>query len=81
MGNRTCNHPALVNAFGLTDEGLPDTPEKIGNVRAARVLHGDERGCSFCFPHGCETTNSRWDKDLRCWKRYRKTQYRSMTKA
>jgi hypothetical protein len=62
--------------FGQTVCGLPDTPVKISNVTIARIVHGDARGCSHCFPHGCETTNSKFNKNRRSWKHHRKTKYR-----
>ena len=69
----------LAKAFGVSDEGFPDLPARMSNVRMARLIHGEARGCSFCFPHGHEVSNSKWMKDLRCWKRYRGTQYRERT--
>lgn len=66
----------FVKAFGRTESGQEDSPAKIGSARASRIVHGDTTGCVYCFPHGIETYNNIWTKDLRCWKRYRKTQYR-----
>jgi hypothetical protein len=63
--------------FGTTEEGLPDTPRKISNVQLSRIEHGAERGCSFCFPHGSETTNSTARKKRRSWKHHRKTKFRT----
>ena len=48
MGRKS--RPALKRALGTTPEGLPDAPRKMSGVRIARILHGKERGCSFCFP-------------------------------
>ena len=48
----------LEAAFGVTEEGIIDVPKKISNVQIARIEHGEDRGCSFCFPHGIETSNS-----------------------
>ena len=31
------------HVFGANEEGLPDTPKKIGNVKVSRIVHGDER--------------------------------------
>ena len=51
---------------------------KISNVKCARIkVSGDPDYCPHCFPHCEETVNSKYDKDLKCWKRYRKTQYRA----
>lgn len=79
-GDSMTNNAILNKAFGKTAEGFPDLPQKIGSVQLARLLHGRQRGCSFCLPHGLETSNSKFNKDLRCWKRYRKTQYREAVK-
>lgn len=65
------------HVFGANDEGLPDTPKKIGSVKLSRIVHGEERGCSYCFPHGIETENSTRGKNRRSWKNNRKTKYRS----
>lgn len=69
---------ALIEVFGKTDGNLPDLPEKVGNVKVARVLHGDAMGCSWCFPHGFESGNATWNKNRRSWKHYRKHQYRDV---
>jgi hypothetical protein len=61
---------------GVTAEGLPDTPTKMSNVKLSRIVHGDARGCSRCFPHGGETVNSTVGKNRRSWKYHRKTRYR-----
>jgi len=62
--------------IGKTAEGLPDTPQKMSNVKLSRIVHGEERGCSRCFPHGIETDNSTVNKNRRSWKNHRKTKYR-----
>lgn len=59
----------LVEAFGNT------FPKKISGTMISRLLNCKYE-CSYCFPHGHETSNNKWTKDLKCWKRYRKTQYR-----
>ncbi len=64
----------FVDAFGLNEFGLIDFPVKISNVRVSRILHGDERGCGYCFPHGWETSNSTIANGQRSWKRFRKNQ-------
>lgn len=67
----------LRQAFGINKYGLIDFPKKISNVKVSRILHGDEMGCSWCFPHGYETANSKEIKFQRNWKKYRKTQYKN----
>lgn len=74
MGRQRCE--AVKNVWGMTDEGFPDTPTKISNVRLARIAHGGEQGCAFCFPHGSETRNSTRRKNRRSWKHHRPTRYR-----
>jgi hypothetical protein len=60
-----------VRWFGRT----PDTwPLRFANVRLARLDRAEGQMCTYCFPHGPETPNSRWHADLRCWKRYRRHQ-------
>jgi hypothetical protein len=71
------NQAVLSTAFGRNEWGLPDLPSRIGSIRVARLLHARERGgCSFCFPHGYETTNSTASKNGRSWKGHRVTRYR-----
>lgn len=62
--------------MGTTEEGWPDTPKKMSNVKLSRLVHGKERGCAWCFPHGLETNNSTRSKNRRSWKTSRTTQYR-----
>src|SRR4051794_5614754 len=70
------NRKALSEAYGPGDGGLPDIPAKVGNLRIARLLFARLRGgCSLCFPHGWETTNSNCSKKRRSWKLYRPKQY------
>ena len=67
---------ALRRAFGAA-EGFPEVPTKIGNVAISRLVNCRAAGgCSFCYPHGFETTNSRRVKNTRSWKHNRATQYR-----
>jgi len=70
------NEFRLIKAFGKNEYGFADLPEKISGVRISRIFIGEEMGCSFCFPHGFETINNRWDKVQRSWKSHRKTQYK-----
>jgi len=65
----------LIRAFGVNEYGFPDLPKKISGVKISRLLKGEEMGCSYCFPHGFETINSRYSKNQRNWKVQRKTQY------
>lgn len=55
-----------------------DLPVKFGNVRISRIVNGEDRGCSFCFPHGIETSNATWRKKKRSWKYQRRKQYRTV---
>lgn len=62
--------------FGTDEYGFEMIPAKISNIRVARIQFGDERGCSYCFPHGWETSNStRFTNAQRSWKKYRKAQF------
>ncbi|BEV06062.1 phosphate ABC transporter substrate-binding protein [Chryseobacterium gambrini] len=67
----------LKKSFGSNEFGLIDFPKKISNVQISRILYGDEMGCSWCFPHGFETINSKEIKFQRNWKKYRKTQWKT----
>ncbi|KNB61651.1 hypothetical protein [Chryseobacterium sp. Hurlbut01] len=64
-------------SFGINEYELIDFPKKISNVQISRILYGDEMGCSYCFPHGYETINSKEIKFQRNWKKYRKTQWKT----
>lgn len=67
----------LRKAFGLVDEGaFAAFPAKFSNVQVARVVFGNARGCSYCFPHGFETDNATILKRRYSWKYYRRTQWR-----
>ncbi|SIT02065.1 phosphate ABC transporter substrate-binding protein [Chryseobacterium gambrini] len=67
----------LKKFFGSNEFGLIDFPKKISNVQISRILYGDEMGCSYCFPHGFETINSKEIKFQKNWKKYRKTQWKT----
>ncbi|WP_336689938.1 MULTISPECIES: phosphate ABC transporter substrate-binding protein [unclassified Chryseobacterium] len=67
----------LKKSFGSNEFGLIDFPKKISNVQISRILYGNEMGCSYCFPHGFETINSKEIKFQRNWKKYRKTQWKT----
>ncbi|MCD1118531.1 phosphate ABC transporter substrate-binding protein [Chryseobacterium turcicum] len=67
---------SLRQAFGINECGLIDFPKKVSNVKVSRILYGNDMGCSWCFPHGFETINSKETKFQRNWKKYRKTQFK-----
>jgi hypothetical protein len=63
--------------FGAGDLGTTGGPGALGSRAAARIDHCRERGgCSWCFPHGPETTNSTQASSARTWKRRRQARYR-----
>lgn len=66
----------LGKTFGCDEFDLIDRPAKIGSRKLARILHAREQGgCTYCFPHGPETTNSTASKKRRSWKYHRKTRH------
>lgn len=70
------NRRSLVRAFGIDEYGQIELPPKISGTTISRLLKGEWMGCSYCFPHRWEVINAKWKKDLSCWKRYRKHQWR-----
>jgi hypothetical protein len=63
--------------FGLNEEGLVDFPKKTSNTKISRIKNSDKMGgCTYCFPHGIETINSKYSKFTRNWKKYRIKQYK-----
>lgn len=69
----------LKKAFGLNEIRIIDFPKKISNVKISRIYNTDKTGgCSFCFPHGIDTNNSKISKYRNNvnWKSYRKTQWK-----
>lgn len=66
----------LRKAFGVNEWGMTDFPVRFSNVRISRLHYGDQLGCSWCFPHGWETENSRESKVRRNWKDQRRTQWK-----
>ena len=66
----------LKKCFGVNEYGLEDLPKKISGTKISRILIGEYMGCSWCFPHGYEVINSKWDKVQRNWKKYRKSQWK-----
>ena len=67
------SHRAFARSFG---RDMQDWPTRFSNIKWERLRVGDTMGCSYCFPHGIETINGTRRKDFRCWKRYRKMQWR-----
>ena len=68
---------SLAEAFGEDEHGGPALPAKVGSRLVSRLIFCRARGgCSMCFPHGFETTNSSESKNRRSWKLYRKTRFR-----
>lgn len=67
----------LIKAFGMDDYYFANIIIKHSNVRISRIFNGQLMGCTFCFPHGYDNVNHRHTKDLKCWKRYRKHQWRN----
>ena len=68
---------SLRQAFGINEQGLIDFPKKISGVQVSRLQYGNDLGCSYCFPHGLEVLNAKETKFQRCWKKHRKTQWKS----
>ena len=66
----------LKDAFSANAYGFACFPNKISGTTIARLLYGDLRGCSWCFPHGWEVDNSTISNRQRNWKRFRKTQWK-----
>lgn len=69
----------LKEKFGVNPDApeFADLPTKVSGTTVSRILNCKHWSmCPECFPHGREVPNSKWFKDLSCWKRYRKTQYR-----
>ena len=70
------NESKLIKAFGKDEYGFAELPTKVSGVIISRLLVGEMMGCTFCFPHGQCTCNSRYDSVQRSWKTHRKTQYK-----
>ncbi|MDJ1466648.1 hypothetical protein QNI19_06850 [Cytophagaceae bacterium DM2B3-1] len=65
------------DAFGCDETGFIALPIKFSNVRISRIENCDDMGgCSFCFPHGFESTNAKESKYQRNWKKFRRTQWK-----
>jgi hypothetical protein len=67
----------LTKAFGCNEAGVADLPRKISGTKIARFVHGEEAGCTFCFPHGHEVVNNRYRKRQRAWKSQRRTKWKT----
>lgn len=70
------NFKKLKKALGKDEMGNIAFPIKMSNVQLSRIINGDKRGCSWCFPHGWETSNSTQNNNQRNWKKFRKTQWK-----
>lgn len=71
------NLKSLQQAFGLNENGMIDFPIKISNIKISRFINFKKQGgCDRCFPHGIDCNNNQYAKDIKYWKRYRKTQYK-----
>lgn len=66
----------LLKAFGSDEFGLADMPSKISGTFVSRIIINNDTGCSWCFPHGYETTNSRIKNNQRNWKTKRKNKWK-----
>jgi hypothetical protein len=66
----------VADAFGRNEFGIIDLPIKFSNVQMSRLLLGEIMGCSYCFPHGIETSNSTYSNKQRSWKKHRKTKWK-----
>ena len=63
--------------FGIDELGIIDVPRKFSNIRISRIQNFIERGgCPFCFPHGDETSNSKYGNLQKNWKKFRRTQWK-----
>ncbi|REC61185.1 phosphate ABC transporter substrate-binding protein [Chryseobacterium pennae] len=67
----------LKQTFGTNEYELIDFPKKISGVQISRLQYGNDLGCSYCFPHGLEVVNAKYTKFQRCWKKYRKAQWKN----
>ncbi|MCK8520444.1 phosphate ABC transporter substrate-binding protein [Aquimarina sp. D1M17] len=71
------NYKRLQKAFGANQYGFIDFPEKVSNIKISRIINYKKMGgCSYCFPHGYETSNATIYKNTRSWKKNRKKQWK-----
>jgi hypothetical protein len=68
----------LKKAFGLNELGIVNIPKKFSNVQFSRLIYC-KKECSYCFPHGWETSNSTLNNNQRNWKKFRKTRWKDKT--
>ncbi len=67
----------MSSPFSIDEYGFEEIPIKFSNVQLSRIQNGGEMGCSYCFPHGMDTVNSRWKNRQRSWKSYRHTKWKA----
>ncbi len=67
----------LLKAFGKNEFELADLPSTVSGVFISRIIINTDTGCSWCFPHGYETSNSHQTNNQRNWKRKRKQKWKS----
>lgn len=66
--------------FGTNELGHINFPTKFSNIKVSRIRNCDKMGgCSICFPHGFETTNSKDRNAQRNWKKFRKHQWKEIS--
>ncbi len=71
------HYKKLKKAFGLNQSGFVDFPSKFSNTKISRIQNSDNRGgCTWCFPHGIDTSNSKISKLTKNWKSYRSFQWK-----
>ena len=66
----------LTKRFGKDEYGFALIPTKFSNVKISRFENVDKvGGCTYCFPHGIELTNSTYENLQKNWKRFRHKQF------
>lgn len=67
----------LQDAYGCDEYGMLQVPTKVSGRSISRSLFTRiTGGCSWCFPHGSESTTPKAEKQQRNWKSYRRTQWK-----
>jgi hypothetical protein len=67
---------SLIKNFGKDEYGFAIIPNKYSNVKISRSINTSKTGeCSYCFPHGIETSNSNYKNFQKNWKKFRNKQY------
>ena len=74
MAQGKMNSDSMGKVFGWED-GFPAIPSKYSGTKISRLTHGEEMGCSYCFPHGRDTINNHYRNYQRSWKKHQKNQY------